>query len=228
MIQMSHVSKTYGNRIYALSDVSLEVATGEFVYVTGPGGSGKTTLLRILFCAERPTDGEVIVNGFHITRAGFRRTHLLRRAIGMIFQDVRLLRDRTVGENVAFALEVTGHRSRGIKTKTLEILNQVGLQERQGDSVVALSAGERQRVAIARALVNDPPLLLADEPTGNLDTRMTGDVMQILNEFHRKGTTILFATHNTDLVERYPHRAVRISGDVKREEESENEVRTPG
>jgi cell division transport system ATP-binding protein len=219
MIQSSHVSKTYGNQIYALSDVTFEVSAGEFVYVTGPGGSGKTTLLRILFCAERPTDGEVIVNGFHITRTGFRKIYLLRRTIGMIFQEVRLLRDRTVGENVAFALEVTGHGSEGIKKKTLGILNQVGLQERERDSVLALSAGERQRVAIARALVNDPPLLLADEPTGNLDARMTADIMRILDDFHRKGTTILFATHNTDLVQRYPHRVVRISGERKPEEE---------
>ncbi len=219
MIQMSHVSKAYGNEIYALFDITLEVSAGEFVYVTGPGGSGKTTLLRILFCAEKPTDGEVIVNGFHITRTGFRKIHLLRRTIGMVFQDVRLLRDRSVGENVAFALEVTGHGSDGIKEKTLKILNQVGLQERERDSVLALSAGERQRVAIARALVNDPPLLLADEPTGNLDARMTADVMRILDDLHRKGTTILFATHNADLVRRYPHRVVRISGEGRPEEE---------
>ena len=225
MIQMSHVSKTYDHRIYVLSDLSLEVQAGEFAFLAGPGGSGKTTLFRILICAERPTEGEVIVNGFHITRSGFRKVHLLRRTIGIIFQDVKLLRDRTVAENVAFALEVTGHGSNGIKTKTLEILNQVGLLERERDSVLALSAGERQRVAIARALVNDPPLLLADEPTGNLDSRMTSDVMRILDDLHRKGTTILFATHNADLIRRYPNRVIQFSAGTRKEDGSSDESR---
>jgi cell division transport system ATP-binding protein len=228
MIQMSHVSKTYDNRIYALSDVSFEVPAGEFAFLTGPGGSGKTTLFRILFCAERPTKGEVIVNGFHITRSGFKKVHLMRRTIGIIFQDVKLLRDRTVWENVAFALEVTGHGPDGIKTKALAILNQVGLRDRERDSVLTLSAGERQRVAIARALVNDPPLLLADEPTGNLDAQMTADVMRILDDLHQKGTTILFATHNMELIRRYPRRVIQIPGERRGEEGSTHELGAQG
>jgi cell division transport system ATP-binding protein len=228
MIQMSHVCKIYGNQIYALSDITFEVSPGEFVFITGPGGSGKTTLLRILFCVERPTEGEAVVNDFHITQAGFKKIHLLRRTIGIVFQDVKLLRDRTVAENIAFALEVTGHRPGEIKRKVSEILGQVGLQQRERDSILALSAGERQRVAIARALVNDPPLLLADEPTGNLDAEMTADVMRIFMDLHCKGTTILFATHDAGLVRQYPHRALWISEGRMREEGVANEVKREG
>jgi cell division transport system ATP-binding protein len=211
MIRISHVSKVYANQIYALSDITFQIPAGEFAFVTGPGGSGKTTLLQILSCAERPTEGDVLVNGFHITHAGFKEIHLLRRTIGIVSQDVKLLRDRTAAENIAFALEVTGHAPGEIRQKVLEILSQVGLQERERDSILALSAGERQRVAIARALVNDPPLLLADEPTGNLDAQMTADIMRIFTDLHQKGTTILFATHDTDLARRYPHRVIRIA-----------------
>jgi cell division transport system ATP-binding protein len=211
MIRTNHVYKVYANQIYALADITLQISPGEFVFVTGPGGAGKTTLLRILSCAERPTEGEVLVNGFHITHTGFKEIHLLRRTIGIVSQDVKLLRDRTAAENIAFALEVTGHSPDKIGQKVAEILSQVGLQERERDSILALSAGERQRVAIARALVNDPPLLLADEPTGNLDAQMTADIMRIFTDLHQKGATILFATHDTDLVRRYSHRVIRIA-----------------
>jgi len=210
MIQMNHVFKTYPSQIAALSDITLEISDGEFIFITGPSGSGKTTLLRILFCAERPTSGEVIVNGVLITQKGFRKIHLLRRTIGMVFQDFKLLQGRTVGENIAFALEVTGHVRKEIKKKVFEILSRVGLREREGDSVLSLSAGEQQRVAIARALVNDPPLLLADEPAGNLDDPMTLDVMQIFTDLHHRGTTIVFATHDMDLIQRYPYRAIYL------------------
>jgi len=210
MIQMTHVFKTYPSQISALSDINLEVSEGEFIFITGPSGSGKTTLLRILFCAEKPTSGEVIVNGIHVTQKGFRKIHQLRRTMGIVFQDFKLLQDRTVGENIAFALEVTGHVRREIRKKVSEILSRVGLREREGDSVLSLSAGEQQRVAIARALVNDPPLLLADEPTGNLDDPMSLDVMQIFTDLHHRGATIVFATHDIDLVQRYPYRATYL------------------
>jgi cell division transport system ATP-binding protein len=212
MIQMAHVSKTFPNQISALSDISLEVLPGEFVYVAGPSGSGKTTLLRILFCAERPTRGEVMVNGFPITQKGFSKVHQLRRTMGIVFQDAKLLQDRTASDNVAFALEATGQFQREVKRKVSEILTQVGLQERGGEPVIALSAGEQQRVAIARALVNDPPLLLVDEPTGNLDAQITTDVMRIFFQLHQKGTTVVFATQNTDLIRRYPYRTLHITG----------------
>jgi cell division transport system ATP-binding protein len=212
MIQMSHVYKTYPSQISALSDMTLEISPGEFVFICGPNGSGKTTLLRILFGAEKPSSGEVIVNGMNITEKGFNKIYALRRTMGIVFQDIKLLRDRTVSENIFFALEVTGCFGKEAKYKVSEILTRVGLQEREKDSVFTLSAGEQQRVAIARALINDPPLLLADEPTGNLDARMTVDVMGIFNSLHLKGTTILFATHDIDLIKHYPYRAIFLLG----------------
>jgi cell division transport system ATP-binding protein len=210
MIKMTQVFKTYPTQIPALSDITLEISPGEFTFIAGPSGSGKTTLLRILFCAERPSRGEVIINGIHITQPRFRKIYQLRRAMGIVSQDFKLLRDRSVSDNIAFVLEVTGHVRREAKRKVEEILRRVGLQEREGDSILSLSAGELQRVAIARALVNDPPLLLADEPTGDLDAQTTTDVMQIFIDLHAKGTTVVFATHDMDLIQRYPYRVIHI------------------
>jgi cell division transport system ATP-binding protein len=220
MIQMTHVHKIFPNQISALSDITLEISPGEFVYITGPSGSGKTTLLRILFCAERPTSGEVTVNGFHTTQKGFSQVYRLRRTMGIVFQDAKLLADRTASENVAFALEATGHFRREIEKKVSETLDQVGLEKRRAEPIVALSAGERQRVAIARALVNDPPLLLVDEPTGNLDPQITAEVMKIFSQLHQKGTTIVFATQNVDLIRHHPHQAIQIFGGRRVDEET--------
>jgi len=208
MIQMNHVYKTFPSQKFALSDITLEISEGEFVYVAGPNGSGKTTLLRILFGAEKPTSGEVIVNGMDLTEKNFHKVYSLRRTIGIVFQDFKLLKNRTVGENIRFALEVTGHPREEAENRVSEILPWIGLQGREGDLVVTLSAGEQQRVAIARALINDPPILLADEPTGDLDAQMTKDIMGIFNSLHRKGTTIVFATHNVDLIKRFPYRTI--------------------
>jgi cell division transport system ATP-binding protein len=197
MIQMTHVFKTYPNQIPALSDISLEIADGEFVFIVGHGGSGKTTLLRIVSGAEKVTDGDVIVNGMEITRKGFQRIDRLRRTMGIVFQHFRLLRDRTVHENVAFALEVTGHAVRESRRRASELLEQMGLSNRESAPILALSASEQQRVAVARALVNDPPLLIADEPMGNLDERGSREIMQIFSDFHRKGRTVVLATYDT-------------------------------
>ena len=210
MIEMIHIYKTYPSQIEALSDISLKILPGEFTFIAGPSGSGKTTLLRILFCAERPTSGEVIINDIPIALRGFNRIYQLRRRMGIVFQDFKLLKGRTVGENIAFALEATGHSSKEVKKRVAEILNWVGLQERGKDPILTLSAGEQQRVAIARALVNDPPLLLADEPTGNLDDQMTRDVMQIFTALHHRGTTVVVATQDRDLIQRYPHKVISI------------------
>ncbi len=209
MIQMVHVSKVYPSRISALSDISLEISKGEFAFINGPSGSGKTTLLRILFGAERPTRGEVILNGVNITQS-YSRIYELRRSMGIVFQDSKLLQDRTISENVALTLEVTGQFSKEDRSRVLDILEQVGLRDRERESILSLSAGEQQRVAIARALVNHPPLLLVDEPTGNLDVESTDDVMQIFNHFHLKGTTLVFATHDKELVQHYPHRIIHL------------------
>jgi len=210
MIEMHHVFKTYPSQISALSDITLEIFPGEFTFIAGPSGSGKSTLVRILFCAEKPTSGEVVVHGMHLTQPGFKKIYQLRKKMGIVFQDFKLLKDRTVNENVAFALEVTGHPREEARWRASEILKRVGLEEREGDSILSLSAGEQQRVAIARALVNSPPLLLADEPTGNLDAKMTLSVMDILTDLHQKGTTIVFATQFTGLIKRYSYRVIQI------------------
>jgi cell division transport system ATP-binding protein len=225
MIRMNHVFKTYPSQIPALSDITLEISPGEFAFITGPSGSGKSTLLRILFCSERPDSGEVIVNGIHLTQSGFRKVYQLRRTMGIVSQDFKLLRDRTVSDNIAFALEVTGHFRKEAKRKVLEVLNRVGLQEREEDSILSLSAGELQRVAIARALVNDPPLLLADEPTGNLDAQMTNEVVKIFTDLNSKGTTVVFATHNMDLIQRYSYRVIHILDGKMGEDKKGDEVR---
>jgi cell division transport system ATP-binding protein len=210
MIEMYEIFKTYPSQISALSDINLEILSGEFTFIAGPSGSGKSTLLRILSCAERPTSGEVVVHGMHITQPGFKKIYQLRRTMGIVSQDFKLLKDRTVNENVALALEVTGHTRRESKSKASDMLRRVGLEEREEDSILALSAGEQQRVAIARALVNSPPLILADEPTGNLDARMTLDIMEIFTDLHQSGTTIVFATQFTGLVKRFPYRVIQI------------------
>jgi cell division transport system ATP-binding protein len=210
MIEIHHVFKTYPSQISALSDITIEILSGEFAFVVGPSGSGKSTLLRILCCAERPTDGDVVVDGMEITRPGFKKIHQLRRRMGIVSQDFKFLRDRTVNENVGFALEVTGHTRKEAKSKASEMLRRIGLEEREEDPILALSAGEQQRVAIARALVNSPPLILADEPTGNLDAKMTLDVMRIFSDFNNQGTTIVFATQFTGLIKRFPYRVIQI------------------
>ena len=211
IIEMHHVFKTYPSQISALSDITLEIFPGEFTFIAGPSGSGKSTLVRILFCAEKPTSGEVVVHGMHINQPGFKKIYQLRKKMGIVSQDFKLLKDRTVNENVAFALEITGHTREEAKWKASEILKRVGLEEREGDSILALSAGEQQRVAIARAVVNSPPLLLADEPTGNLDAKMTVEVMRIFADLHQKGMTILFATQYTGLIKYFPYRVIQIS-----------------
>ena len=226
MIQMSHVYKTYPSQISALSNMNLEISLGEFVFIAGPNGSGKTTLLRVLFGVEKPSSGEVIVNGLKMTEKGFNNVYSLRRSMGIIFQDFKLLRDRTVSENILFALEVTGYSRKEAKNKVSEILSRVGLQEKKRDSVLTLSAGEQQRVAIARALINDPPLLLADEPTGNLDAQMTNDVMGIFRDLHLKGTTVVLATHDIDLIQRYSYRIISIAGGKKVDIPKDEEVKT--
>jgi cell division transport system ATP-binding protein len=225
MIEITHVFKTYPSKITALSDINLKVSPGEFIFIAGPSGSGKTTLLHILFCSEKPTSGQVIVNGIDITQKGFKKIYQLRRKIGMVFQDFKLLRDRTVGENIAFALEVTGHPQKEIQRRVSAILEWVGLLERERDSVLTLSAGEQQRIAIARAVVNNPPLLLADEPTGNLDDQMTSDVMTLFIALHRQGTTVVVATQSKDLIGRYRYPAIQLLYGRRVNGETEDKVK---
>ena len=227
MIQMIHVHKAYPNQFFTLSDISLAVSTGEFVFLAGPSGSGKTTVMRLLFCAEKPTSGEVVVNGIQITQ-GFGNIPQLRRTMGIVFQDSKLLQDRSVSENVALTLEVRGQFGKEVRAKVSEALAEVGLQGREKDSILSLSAGEQQRVAIARALITHPPLLLLDEPTGNLDRQMTADVMEIFSQLHEKGTTIVLATHNMELLQQYPYRRITLQAGKQVERELGPDAATSG
>ncbi len=211
MIQFYHVSKIFPGNIHALNDITVQVNKGEFVFLTGPSGAGKTTLLKLIYCEESPTRGEILVNGINISRIKPSQIPYLRRNIGIVFQDFKLLKDLTVFQNVAFALEVTGMRGKELKRRTWKILRMVGLLDKMDEMPLKLSGGEQQRVAIARALANNPPILLADEPTGNLDPEITLDIINLMNNFNAWGTTIVIATHNTDLVRKYSKRVIRLT-----------------
>jgi cell division transport system ATP-binding protein len=210
MIQLFHVFKEYPGEGPALSDVSLHVKKGEFVFLTGPSGAGKSTLLKLVFCAEPATSGQLLVFGKNVSKLRSSAVPYLRRNIGVVFQDFKLLPDRTVAENVAFPLEVRGLPVRDVRRKVVAMLRSVGLDHRLGKFPLALSGGEQQRVAVARALVNDPALLLADEPTGNLDPDRTLEVMDLLEGANARGTTVVVATHDRSLLARYKKRVIAL------------------
>lgn len=211
MIQTFHVTKVYerGDRP-ALQDVSIEVQKGEFVFLTGPSGAGKSTLLKLLFVAEKPTRGQILVNGRNVATLRPSQIPLLRRQVGVVFQDFKLIANQTVHENVAYALHVVGLPEREIRKRVYQVLKGVGLFHKANVLPPKLSGGEQQRVAIARALVNDPVLLLADEPTGNLDADITREIMTLLEEANARGTTVVVATHDQALIERYQKRVVHL------------------
>jgi len=211
-VRLYHVSKSYSAGHFALRDVSIEFARGEFVFLTGPSGAGKTTLLRLIFAAERPSEGQILVLGRNAPRLGPRAVPPLRRRIGVVFQDFKLLPRRTVEENVAMALEVVGAPRREVRAKVFSVLKQLGLQHRRFHHPPSLSGGEQQRVAIARALVNEPDILLADEPTGNLDHELALEIMDLIAGAATRGTTVVVATHDQAIVERYGKRCVRLEG----------------
>jgi cell division transport system ATP-binding protein len=205
VIKLTNVSREFPRRGYALRDVSFHVKKGEFAFLTGHSGSGKSTTLRLIHMADRPTSGEVRVTGYSSEMVSSREVWKVRRRVGYVFQDFRLLPGRTAMENVAFVLEVTGTARKEIVPRAQRLLSQVGLAPKAGALVNELSGGEQQRVAIARALANDPFVLLADEPTGNLDERATRGVMDLFWEINAKGMAVLMATHDLELVRRYPH-----------------------
>jgi cell division transport system ATP-binding protein len=211
MIRFTRVTKTYPKTGTAVQDVTLAVGKGEFVFLTGPSGAGKTTLLRMVYMEEKPTSGEVRVSGTSSVTATPRDVAKLRRKLGIVFQDFRLLEDKTVEQNVSFALEVIGAPAGVIGGKVGRVLTQVGLAAKGRAYPKELSGGEQQRVAIARALVNDPFALIADEPTGNLDDRATRGIFQLLREINAAGTAIMMATHNLELIRRQEFRTVEMN-----------------
>jgi cell division transport system ATP-binding protein len=205
MIRFSHVYKDYPRAGPVLTDVSFHIRKGEFCFLTGHSGAGKSTLLRLIHMGERPTRGEVRVSGYSSARIRQKEIAMLRRKIGYVFQDFRLLTNRTAGDNVAFALEVTGARRAVIRSKVGRLLSMVGLASKAEAYPHELSGGEQQRVAVARALVHDPLVLLADEPTGNLDERNTRGIFELIKTINTAGTAVLFATHNLDLLRTSPN-----------------------
>src|SRR5689334_15292997 len=211
MIRFDKVTNVYPRTGTALSNVTLRVGKGEFVYLTGPSGAGKSTILKLIFMEERPTSGEVRVSGYSSNELKRSEVHKVRRKLGVVFQDFRLLEDRTAEANVAFALEVTGAPREMISPKVSRLLTQVGLASKATAYPHELSGGEQQRVAIARALVNDPLVLVADEPTGNLDDRATRGIFQLLREINALGTAVLMATHNLDLIRRSNFRVIELN-----------------
>jgi cell division transport system ATP-binding protein len=211
MIRLFHVSKVYARGERALDDITFSMEKGDFAFLTGPSGAGKTTLLRLLFAAERPTRGRVLVAGHDVSRLRASSVPVLRRNVGVVFQDFKLLPQRTVFDNVAFALEVLGRPRSVIRERVMTVLRQVGLGHRSTALPLRLSGGEKQRVAIARALVNQPAVLLADEPTGNLDGDLALEIMELFEAVNSRGTTVLFATHDRGLVERYTKRTLRLT-----------------
>ena len=200
MIRLHDVAKEYTRTRVALSHVTFQVKRGEFVFLIGPSGSGKTTILKLAYMEEKPTHGDVWVSGVHANTAKRKEISQLRRRLGIVFQDFRLLEDRTAEQNVAFALEVTGAPSSVIPQRVARVLTQVGLASKATQLPRQLSGGEQQRVAIARAIVNDPYFLIADEPTGNLDERATRGVFQLLRDINAAGTSVIMATHDLEIV----------------------------
>lgn len=221
MLLISNVSKVYSAHSAALKDVNLHIKPGEFVFVVGPSGAGKSTFIKMLFREVIPTTGSIFVNGVDILKLQDKEIPYMRRQLGIIFQDYRLLPDRTVYENVAFAMQVIEAPHRKIKRRVLNVLELVGLRNRCNAYPNELSGGEQQRIAIARAIVNDPLLVIADEPTGNLDPETSWDIMNIFKEINESGTTIVMATHDKDIVDAMGKRVIAIEkGQIVRDEQN--------
>ena len=212
MIQLQRVSKQYDKGTIALRDINLFIDKGEFVYLIGPSGSGKSTLMKLLYREEMQTRGTIRVGDFNLNMLKERQVPHLRRTVGVVFQDFKLLPKLNVYENIAYALEVTGESGRTIKARVKEVLELVGLAHKAKSYPNQLSGGEQQRVAIARAIANRPAILIADEPTGNLDPETAMGIHRVLESIHRRGTTILMGTHNDTLVDHFQHRVVVLEG----------------
>jgi cell division transport system ATP-binding protein len=210
VIETRRLSKVYSRGLYALRDLTLNVEKAEFVFLTGPSGAGKSTFLRLLLMQERPTEGEVFVNGHNLAMLSRREVQEYRRGIGFVFQDFKLIPSRTVLENISFVPEVLGVPAANQRRRAFQVLKWVGLQHRMNAYPKDLSGGEQQRIAIARALVNDPSLLIADEPTGNLDPDLSLEIMNLLREINAGGTTVLVATHDRELIRLVGRRTITL------------------
>ncbi|MDF2813892.1 MAG: cell division protein FtsE [Paenibacillus sp.] len=219
MIEMQDVWKTYADGTHALRGVSVKIDANEFVYVVGPSGAGKSTFMKLIYREERPTKGHIFVNGFNLERLKQRKIPYVRRNIGVIFQDFKLLPKMTVYENVAFAMEVVEAPKKLIKKRTLDVLELVRLRGKMASYPNQLSGGEQQRIAIARAIVNNPSVIIADEPTGNLDPDTSWEIMKILEEINFRGATIVMATHNREIVNSMRKRVLAVEhGLIARDE----------
>ncbi len=214
MIVLDNVCKTYSTGVSALNGVNLRIRKGEFVFIVGSSGSGKTTLFKLLLKELEPTSGKIYINSQNIGRLRRRKIPKMRRGIGVVFQDFRLLKDRNVYENIAFAQRVIGKPAKVIKETVPQMLTLVGLADKAESMPNELSGGEQQRVSLARALVNNPPVLLADEPTGNLDPANAWEIMKLLEDINKRGTTVVVVTHNRDIVERMQKRVITIDKGV--------------
>jgi cell division transport system ATP-binding protein len=210
VIEAEQLSKMYTRGVYALRDVTLSIGKGEFVFLTGPSGAGKSTLLRLLLREDLPTSGSLVVNGRTLLKMSAREVQAYRRTVGFVFQDFKLIRTRTVFENVAFVPRVLGMPPDQQRRRAFQVLKWVGLQHRMNAFPPELSGGEQQRVAIARALINDPALVLADEPTGNLDPDLALDIMNLFREINARGTAVLVATHDRELIRRVGRRTITL------------------
>ncbi|MCI1693931.1 cell division ATP-binding protein FtsE [Aneurinibacillus aneurinilyticus] len=220
MIEMQDVWKTYPNGTVALQGIDVHIKGGEFVYVVGPSGAGKSTFIKLMYREEKPTKGEIVINGSHISRLKERYIPHMRRKIGVVFQDFKLLPKLTVYENVAFAMEVIEASKKEIKPRVMEVLELVRLKHKARSLPDQLSGGEQQRVAIARAIVNNPDLIIADEPTGNLDPETSMDIMETLLDINKRGTTVIMATHNKEIVNNVRKRVIAIeAGRIARDEQ---------
>ena len=220
LIKFENVSKEYDNNVKALTNVSLDIHKGEFVFLVGSSGAGKSTMVKLLLKEEEPTEGKIILKDMDITKVRNRKIPYIRRNVGVVFQDFRLLPNKTVYENVAFAMEIVGAHPKEIRRSVPMVLSMVDLSRKASSFPDQLSGGERQRVSIARAIVNSPPVLIADEPTGNLDPETAWEIMRVLSEINGRGTTILMATHAKDIVNNMKKRVIEINeGKLVRDEQ---------
>lgn len=212
MIEMKDVFKKYPNGVVAANGIDVSIKAGEFVYVVGPSGAGKSTFIKMMYREEKPSSGTIMINGINLAKLKTSKVPLLRRNIGVVFQDFKLLPTLTVYENVAFALEVTEEQPKYIKKQVMETLDLVNLKHKARMLPTELSGGEQQRVSIARSIVNSPKVVIADEPTGNLDPETSWEIMSIFDEINTRGTTVVMATHNKEIVNKIKHRVIAIEG----------------